>query len=352
LKLNPIFVRADSTARIGAGHLMRCLALAQAWQDKGGNATFISHCESASLRQRLVEEGMEFIPIEKPYPATGDVERTLDILDAASVRNGKTAIWLAIDGYHFDSAYQKRIKDAGYKLLWIDDYGHADYYHADLVLNQNISADESFYAHREPYTRLLLGPRYALLRREFRKWQGWKREIPVVAGKVLVTLGGADPDNVTLKVIKALKEITISDLEVKVVIGPANPNKETLEQEVASKPNFKLPENVTNMPELMAWADIAVTAGGSTCLEMAIMGLPNIVIVLAENQRPIAEKLHVFGAVLNLGWSTELPVGDIMQAVNLLLLSQEKREQISIQGKELVDWDGGRLVCQEMMQIL
>jgi spore coat polysaccharide biosynthesis predicted glycosyltransferase SpsG len=199
---------------------------------------------------------------------------------------------------------------------------------------------------------LLLGPRYALLRREFRKWQGWKREIPVVAGKVLVTLGGADPDNVTLKVIKALKEITISDLEVKVVIGPANPNKETLEQEVASKPNFKLPENVTNMPELMAWADIAVTAGGSTCLEMAIMGLPNIVIVLAENQRPIAEKLHVFGAVLNLGWSTELPVGDIMQAVNLLLLSQEKREQISIQGKELVDWDGGRLVCQEMMQIL
>jgi spore coat polysaccharide biosynthesis predicted glycosyltransferase SpsG len=196
-----------------------------------------------------------------------------------------------------------------------------------------------------------VGTRYALLRREFRQWQGWQREIPVVAGKVLVTLGGADTDNVTLKVIKALKQITISSLEVKVVVGPANPNKETLEQEVASKPNFKLLENVTNMPELMAWADLAVSAGGSTCWEMAYMGLPNIVIVLADNQRLIAEKLHEFGAVLNLGWNTKLSVENIMQAVDLFLFSKEKRERCSIKAKELVDGKGGQLVCQEMIKI-
>lgn len=347
-----LFIRADADTKIGTGHLMRCLALAQAWQDNGGSATFISHCESSALRQRLVEEGMEFIPIEKPHPDSGDIERTLDILDGASNQHAKNSIWFVIDGYHFDAAYQKKIKDAGYKLLWIDDYGHADHYFADLVLNQNVSADESLYTHREPYTRLLLGTRFALLRREFRKWQGWKREIPDLAKKVLVTLGGGDPDNVTLKVIKALKLTAISDLEVKIVVGPANPNLETLEQEIVTNPNFHLLTNVTNISELMAWADLAVSAGGSTCWEMAFMGLPNIVIVLADNQRPIAEKLHASGAVLNLRWSGGLSVQNIMQAVDLFLLSKEKRERCSIKAQELVDARGGQLVYQEMIKVL
>ncbi len=205
--------RVDASESIGTGHLMRCIALGQAWQDNGGKVLFISHCENVALKKRLTEEGFDFIPMDKQHPDPLDLEYTLRTLHQLSIQRSWSYSWLVVDGYHFDSAYQKSIKDAGYKLLWIDDYGHAGKICADIVLNQNISADESFYTHCESYSQLLLGTNYALLRREFKQWQGWQRKIPNIARKILVTLGGGDPDNITLKVVKALKKVNISGLE-------------------------------------------------------------------------------------------------------------------------------------------
>ena len=244
--LPPLFIRADATTDIGTGHVMRCLALAQAWQDQGGEVFFISHCESEALRQRLVDERMNFISISKPHPDPSDLDQTLKELSAMSHETSAN-YWLVIDGYHFDAVYQKTIKDAGYKILWIDDYGHAAHYYADLVLNQNISADETLYENREPYTRLLLGTRYALLRREFKKWQDWQREIPDTAQKVLVTMGGGDPDNVTMKVVQALKQINIKGLKAKIIVGPANHNLYVLKEECFNSTNLQIVTNATNM---------------------------------------------------------------------------------------------------------
>src|SRR5262249_50630857 len=111
---------------------------------------------------------------------------------------------LVIDGYQFGGGYQRSLKEAGLWVLVVDDYGHADHYCADGVLNQNLHAREGLYGHREPGVRLLLGVRYALLRREFTRWRGWERSIPAEAGKLLVTLGGSDPENVTDKAVRAL----------------------------------------------------------------------------------------------------------------------------------------------------
>lgn len=347
--MNHLIIRADSTAKIGTGHIMRCLALAQAWQDQDGKVTFISHCESDALRQRLIEEGMNFINIEKSHPDPGDLEYTMRILDDISNQHpGKTA-WLVIDGYHFDATYQKRIKDTGYKILWIDDYGHSDHYYADLVLNQNISANASLYAHCEPYTQLLLGTRYTLLRREFKQWQGWQREIPTVARKVLVTMGGSDPDNVTLKVLRALKLVHVIGIEAIIVIGPANPNLALLEFEIVNHSNFHLVTNASNMPELMAWADLAVSAGGSTCWEMALLGLPNMIMYFADNQRLISEKLHESGAALSMGWSHQLTIESITQNIEDSLLSQERRKGRSTKSQDLVDGAGAQRVCREII---
>ena len=348
--LKQLFIRADASAAIGTGHIMRCLALAQEWQDQGGKVTFISHCESHALRQRLLDEGMDFITIEKPHPDPSDLEQTLGALSAIHTSSSNED-WLVIDGYHFDAVYQKRIKDAGYKLLWIDDYGHADHYYADLVLNQNISADESFYTHREPYTRLLMGPRYTLLWREFKRWKDWRREIAPVARKVLVTLGGGDPDNVTLKVVQALKQSNIEGLEAKIVVGSANPNLEVLKKEIRNHTKLTIIENATNMPELMAWADIAVSAGGSTCWELAFFGLPNIIIYFAENQRPIAEKLHESGAALSIGWSYQLSVENIQQHIEDLLFSENRRKAYSIKSQDLVDGGGAQRVLREIVSL-
>ncbi len=212
--------------------------------------------------------------------------------------------YVTIDGYHFGAEYQKWLKAAGLRLLVLDDNGHADHYYADVVLNQNIHASDALYPNREPYTQLLLGTRYALLRREFWRWRDWQREIPDVARKVLVTMGGSDPDNVTLKILHALEQVELNGLEVTVVVGGNNPHYDALQAAAQrSQHAVRLEHNVTDMPALMAWADVAVSAGGSTCWELAFLGLPSVVVVLADNQRAIVHGLATVHYAVYLGMS-------------------------------------------------
>ncbi len=117
---------------------MRCIAFAQAWKDKGGQVTFLSHCESDDLRRRIIDEGFNFIPIETPHPDTNDLGFTLDILSAIRHQPSTTSLWLVLDGYHFTPDYQKTIRNSGYHLIVIDDYNHLLYYNTDILLNQNI----------------------------------------------------------------------------------------------------------------------------------------------------------------------------------------------------------------------
>ena len=327
-----LLIRADASARIGSGHMMRCLALAQAWKkDEEGQATFITACESGGLCHRLSDEGFQVITLERSYPDPTDWQIASQVLTAHS------EAWVVLDGYHFDSAYQRQVKEAGHRLLVIDDMAHLDHYYADVVLNQNINAERLHYS-CEPNTRLLLGTRYVLLRSEFLKWQGWQREISLVARRVLVTLGGGDPDNQTLKVIRALQQVDVDGLEAVVVVGASNPHFRELESAVRdSQSMIRLVRNVSNMPELMAWANVAVSAGGSTCWELAFMGLPTVVLVLAENQQGIAAGLGKAGVVLNLGWYTEVSIAQVANTLVGLLEDRGLRQQMSQQGRELVD---------------
>jgi UDP-2,4-diacetamido-2,4,6-trideoxy-beta-L-altropyranose hydrolase len=342
-----LIIRADASPQIGAGHIMRCLALAQTWQDGGGHVAFLSRCESAALRQRLTGEGFDLIPLENSHPHRDDLRNTLAYLEHSAVEAGSAAAaWVVLDGYHFGATYQKALKQAGVRLLCIDDYGHAAHYSADLVLNQNISANEALYPNREPSTQLLLGTRYVLLRREFRSWRGWKRTIPEVARKVLVTMGGGDPHNVTLKVVEALKVIGDPQLEIQIVVGPENQNLDILESAVLEAPGpMRLLKDVTDMPALMAWADIAVSAGGSTCWELAFMELPAITLALADNQRPIADLLHKRGIVTNLGWHESVTVGQLAATLAPVLRSRDQRLGMSGAGRALVDGEGTDRIC-------
>ncbi len=343
-----MIVRADASTRIGTGHIMRCIALAHAWQEQGGDVTFLSHCDSKALRQRIIDEGFEFIPIEKPCPDPNDLSFTLDMLSAISYQPSAASPWLALDGYHFTTDYQKAIKDQGYRLLVIDDMAHLAHYHADILLNQNIHASSLHYS-CDRDTVKLLGCEYVLLRREFLKYKDWKREIPEMAKKILVTMGGADPDNVTLKVIRALNNLGDQDLEVKVVAGSANPNIDTLKKEFHLSPfTFHLLPGVSNMPELMAWADMAVSGGGSTCWELAFMGVPFAVIVLAVNQEGNAEGVAEAGAAINCGSSRTLSIEGLAERLAVLIESRSKRMELRDIGRQLVDGKGADRVVERM----
>ncbi|AOY84370.1 UDP-2,4-diacetamido-2,4,6-trideoxy-beta-L-altropyranose hydrolase [Moorena producens JHB] len=334
-----LLIRADASRKIGTGHVMRCLALAQAWLQQGEQVTLLMGTAAPKLKARLKAEGIQVAHLSVSPGSGEDAEQTIAQAKALG------ATWLVVDGYHFGADYQRVIKEAGLRLLFIDDYGHAAHYWADLVLNQNVYAHEGLYPKRESYTQLLLGTQYTLLRKEFWPWQGWQRQIPTVARKVLVTLGGADPDNVTLKVIQALQQVKVEGLEAVVVVGGSNPHYEQLQAAVHdSGAAITLKYNVTNMPELMAWADIAIAAGGSTCWELAFMGNPSLVVILAENQRQVAEKLDACGSAINLGWHTEVLCEPLAAKIHGLLNASELRQEMIEDAQRLVDGEGSARV--------
>ena len=347
-----LFIRADADRRIGTGHIMRCIALAQTWQDQGGEVTFISHCESEALRQRIIDEGFEFIPVEKPHPHPEDLQTTLETLQRHAPCSPRHALspWLVLDGYHFTSDYQKAIRENGYKLLVIDDMAHLDHYHADILLNQNIHASSLSYS-CERDTVKLLGCEYALLRREFLKYRDFKRMISGKAKSILVTMGGSDPNNVTLKVIEAIKLVNDPSLEVQVVVGPSNPHKKAIRNTMSDTPCvMHLIQSATNMPELMAWADIAIAAGGSTCWELAFMGVPALISILAENQRGIVEGLDRSSAACNLGHFSLLPVDRVAKTLGDFLNDHYKLLEMSQNAMYIVDGFGREKVFSLMKE--
>ena len=329
---------------------MRCLAFAQAWKERGGRVIFLSFCENQTLEKRIIDEGFDLMPIKRPHPHPDDLKIVLDILQRYAPCSKPDALspWLVLDGYHFTPEYQKAIRGAGIHLLVIDDMNHLPHYHADILLNQNIHSEELHYT-CEPETTLLLGTRYALLRKEFWPWQEFKGETPEIARKILVTLGGGDPDDVTLRVIEAIKLLNMPELEVKVIVGPLNPHLDILRDSMLSALcSMSVIQNASSMPELMAWADLAVSAGGSTCWELAFLGTPFITLILAENQKPVVSGLKKSGVCLDLGWQENIAIEDISLAVKALLPDQKKRSAASERGKYLVDGRGGKRVIGEM----
>jgi UDP-2,4-diacetamido-2,4,6-trideoxy-beta-L-altropyranose hydrolase len=347
MALKNLIIRADASVVVGTGHVMRCLALAQAWQDKGGEAIFILANKSSALENRLRSEGMQVVYLLVEAGSHEDANQTVDFAQKFNAQ------WIVVDGYHFRAKYQKAIKDFGIRLLVFDDYGHAEHYYADLVVNQNIAVhNEDLYCSKETYTQLLLGTQYALLRREFWQWRDWQRAINPIARKLLVTFGGSDPDNVTLKVIQALDRLNRDDLEVIVVIGGSNPHHEVLQKEVVnSSLAISLQRNVSNMPELMAWADLAIASGGVTCWELAFMGLPSLLILLAQNQEAGIDKIDGL-STKNLGLFSGLSPQKFTEELLNIINNPINRTKMSHQGKALVDGLGALRTISRLSNII
>jgi UDP-2,4-diacetamido-2,4,6-trideoxy-beta-L-altropyranose hydrolase len=334
--MNLLF-RTDASVTMGTGHVMRCLALAQAWQDAGGSAMFAMTECTAAIEVRLAAEFCDVLFVSSRAGTQDDLRET-----SALARKHK-AQWIVVDGYQFNTDYQRALKEAGFKILFLDDYGHARHYFADLVLNQNVSASESLYQLKEAQTRLLLGPRYSLLRREFAPWRDWKREISPVGDRVLVIMGGSDAENLTARAIEGLRLAGL-ELQTTVIVGGSNPHLETLQGATAQTgQKITLRRDVANIAELMARADVAISAAGSTCWELCLLGLPALLIDVAENQTAIARELHLRACAVHVGNQT-VSAGTIGYQLRLVLQSYEFRRSLSNQCRELVDGLGARRV--------
>lgn len=311
--------------------------MAQGLRDSGADVVFITYCDSTKLLDRIKKENLKIHILRN----TGDIEKTGDILRKVS------ASWVVLDGYHFGPDYQRAIKETGCRLLVIDDFAHLEHYYADIILNQNYGAERFSYS-AEPSTRSLLGTEYVLLREEFLKYADYKREIPDVAKKLLITMGGGDPENNTLKVIKAVNLIE-SSLDVKAIIGASNPHYGTIEEEAdGSRHNIEILSGVEDMAPLMAWADAAVSAGGTTTWELAFMGLPSLLCIVAENQENGVNVLSQNGFFLSLGWLKDMTDEKISNGLAGLIHDRDKRQQMHKNCRTMTDGRGKYRVIEEM----
>lgn len=333
-----LLLRADASVRMGTGHVMRCLALAQAWQDMGGETTLLSHALPAALAERMAAEGVH---LQVLPDAAADAFET--------GRAAAEADWLVVDGYHFGPSYFAHVIQAARHTLMLDDLGQLPHFSAELILNQNISACESMYFSRDKGTSLLCGCSYALLRREFRRAHV-VRGTSAACERVLVTLGGSDPENVTQKVINALE--AVPQLRAKVVLGAANPRREALQEYCKARGgHIELVPPVEDMVPLMDWAHLAVSAGGTSVLELASRGVPTILLATADNQRAVCETMHANRVMLSVGWHEDASI-DMLAATIRHLASEDGRGlrgEFTMRGTALVDGRGAPRVAREMM---
>ena len=338
-----LIIRADADSQIGIGHVIRCLALSQAWQDQGGRSSFIAARLSPALQAMLEAEDIQVHMIDARPGSRKDANETKDLVRQF------TASWIALDGYQFDANYQKALKNSGCRLLLLDDNGHADFYSADIVLNQNLQADERLYENREADTQLLLGPQFCLLRRQFRNRPAADRQTVRCASRLLLTMGGGDNNNVTLRVLKAIKSIKSVIFNTKVVVGQTNTHLDSLTRVINGiDGTFSLLKNVTDMADLMDWADMAISGGGSTCWEMACMGLPAVTLATFDNQLQNTELLSKIGVIKALGWHQDCEDTEIAKSVELLALSPIQRREMRQKAEQLVDGRGVIRVIQFM----
>ena len=344
--MNPgtLVIRADASIAIGTGHVMRCLALAQAWQDSGGEVILATAELTPAAARRLHEEGMEIARLQS-RSATGS-----DAHEFAALAQERRATWVVVDGYQFNAAYQRSIKDAGLRQLLVDDTGLCRPYCVDVVLNQNAYASEDMYSSRDPATKLLLGPHYALLRKEFVSWRKWQRRFAPAARNVLITMGGSDPQNFTARVINAVQALDLNALKITVVIGGSNtltdsPHK--FESQCAEK--IQLEVDVRNMAELMADADLAISAAGTTCYELALLQVPMVLVAQAENQVPTARALANAGAAIDAGCFHNFDQQHFGSLVRTLILDCELRCSLAHNARCLVDGLGAHRVLQFLL---
>lgn len=330
-----LYIRADASAAMGTGHVMRCLALGQTFHSLGGRVCFMGCCDSPHLAARLDTEGFKRVDILPGDSAMNSLPGMLEITRGRG--------WLVLDGYHFDSDFHRAVRAAGHRLLVVDDYHHLPWYDADIILNQSAGSLDLNY-NAPAGTRILSGFQFAMIRKEFLNCSEPEPDRSP-RNRILVTLGGADPDNATQKVIAALENM--DGIKVKVVVGPCNPHMAVLQERLKPGSNIEMVVN-PDMPQLIRWADIAVTAAGTTCLELCHAGVPFVMIVTAENQKILAQSLAAENVGIHMGKMDGISKQKLAGTLLELIEDKEKRTTMAGLARKLVDGKGTLRIIREM----
>ena len=323
-----IAVRVDSSNLIGSGHLMRCLTLAQRYRNEGHNVTFVCRDLEGNLADLVNKQGFQLHMLSAALEddtLTGyakwltvtqeqDADETVELM----CKIGKVDR-VVVDSYAIDETWEKIVRPYTNEIFVIDDLANRKH-DCDILLDQNfyLNKEERYKELVPEQCKLLLGPKYALLREEFYQAKGKMQPRNGKTHNILVFYGGADATDETSKAIEALSMLKsngeLQDVGITVVVGGSNTRKESISN-LCQKEDYKYLCQVNNMAQLMAEADLMLGAGGSTTWERCFLGLPAIVTAVAENQFQICDDCAKAGIIHYLGHWNKVTIDDICEAV-------------------------------------
>ncbi len=353
--------RTDASNWIGSGHIMRCATLANFLKKNNVEIHFICRKMPGDYSGWLSRQGFDVHILSEsnsPCEVSGSAlvhaswlgvsiaEEQTDVLSLISDLGNFD--WLIVDHYGLDADWETVLRPHCKKIMVIDDL--ADRKHdCDLLLDQNLftNAKERYQGKVSDICKMLLGPKYALLQNEYAELH---EKILLREGeikRILVFFGGADEANNTEMTIEAFKNLAREDIVLDVVIGKNHERFKPINDIGKQVKNINIHTNLPTLALLMAKADFAIGASGATSWERCCMGLPSIVIALAENQKPIASELESGGFIHYLGDVSNVNKDGIYHALKNLIDSGISRDW-SKRCWNLVDGDGVKRVCDSM----
>jgi spore coat polysaccharide biosynthesis protein SpsF len=336
--------RADATPDVGAGHAMRMLAIAEAWVLADGNAACLGTLP-ASIADRFVERGIEVHPVPTRIKP-GSAADALWLRESAEAR--RAAIVVA-DGYDLDARWLAAIRGP-FVTAYLDDFSQQDL-PVDVVLAPNASAG------KYGSIPVLAGATYMPLRAEFRQNQARERSFEGQPLELLLTFGASDPARLSLPALRATLSIAKDiPLRITVLAGPMHPELEALHALAATAEDEArrpvIVHDAKDVAALFASVDLAIAAAGSTAWELAAMGVPMLLVAVADNQRVVIDPLVAAGAAERLGLEAAKDEGKLAGAIQTFVRAGPSTfRTMARAGEKLVDGRGAERICRALVEI-
>ncbi|MFT3998195.1 MAG: UDP-2,4-diacetamido-2,4,6-trideoxy-beta-L-altropyranose hydrolase [Asticcacaulis sp.] len=326
-----IWVRTEASARIGLGHFMRCFAIAEAARHSGFPVTFLLNDTADAIKSRLAQIGAGCLRLDTPIGSPEDAAALRAIVPRGEV--------ILLDSYALGADFYADLY-TDYRLAVMDDLAEVRPLQVHLVINAAVSASADLYAAITPGARLCLGPEYAAIRQEFRRFYPLPRR-----AHICVLFGGSDPKGFTAVCAEALLEAAPMH-DIRLIVGPANRDVDALRTLCATHPALKLYLSPDNVAEVLSGASLVVTAAGGSVGEIAAMRLPALVMVVVDNQAAslTASPYPVMDA--RSGW----PEG-FNAEVEALLGDPRARLNAAADAHTLVDGRGAERIVEAMTRV-